>query len=133
MIGGRILRSLWEREPEKLRIAQRYLEKLYKSKNSTRKTMYCKQLENIMKFFLRDSADLTELKERHRSLNTDYARVSAKRAALQDQLLKSARIAKEANELKIRLQKERELRLRMETDYGILLHKYNDLQDKKSD
>ena len=130
MTGGRTLHSLWNREPEKLRITQRCLEKLYKSKNSVRKKAYFREVENISKYFLRDSADLAELKKTHKSLKNDYAHQCQKRAALQDKLLESARKASLNDELKCRLKKERDMRLQLETDYGVLLSKYTALQNK---
>ena len=133
MITGRILRSLLDREPEKLRIANRHLEKLYKSKNSERKKQYRQELENIINFFIRDSGDLSELKGGYKELQKKYTQVSKKRAELQDRLLISERQARESVQLKIRLQKERELRLQMETDYGTLLRSYRALEDKTQD
>ena len=89
MTSGRVFRYLLER-PEadkKLVIARRYLDKLFKSKKSNRKKEYKQQLDNILKFLVCDSTDLTEYKEKLKKLKKDFAHESEKRSHLQDRVL----------------------------------------------
>ena len=130
MLKGRILRSLLDRQPEKLAIAVRHLEKLYRSRNSDRKKEYRQELENIIKYLVRDSGDLIEVRTAYKALEKKYTQVSKKRAQLQDRLLISERQAKESVQIKARFQKEREFRLQVESDYGKLLTKLRLVTEK---
>ena len=64
MTSGRILRFLLDRSEakEKLIIARRVLDKLFKSKKSDRKKAYRNELDNVLKYLVSHSTDLSEEK-----------------------------------------------------------------------
>ena len=134
MAGGRILRFLLEREDsrDKMMICERYIEKLFKSKNSSKKKEYRTQVLNIMKFLVRDSTDKNETETKLKAMTQRFHKECDRRSKLQDDLLVMDRKLATLARTQANLETERAMRRKSEEDYGKLLTEFLSLQSKNS-
>ena len=119
MLTG-ILRFLKERPDSqgKMVICERYLEKLYKSRDSVKKKEYKAQLHNILEFLVRDSTDKLELKAKLEREREEVERQNSKRVQLHDHVISLERELSSLREVEARLQDERELKYKAEEALG---------------
>ena len=123
MTSGRVLQCLCDRPDSKAKlvISRRHLDLLFKSRNSQRKKEYRQNVDNIMKYLVRDSSDLVEVKQKLWDTRERLEHESERRAAIEDQNLELQRKVAELEQLRLQLQKERAMRIKSEEDYGKLL------------
>ena len=120
MINPGILRFLKERPDSqaKMVVCQRYLDKLYKSKDSVKKKEYKAQMSSILEFLVRDSTDKLELKAKLDKEREEVERQNSKRVELQDHVLSLERKLAALSEIEARFQQERELKYKAEESLG---------------
>ena len=120
MVSGRIYTFLKERPDSqaKMVVCQRYLEKLFKSKDSVKKKEYKAQLTNILEFLVRDSTDKLELKAKLDKEREEAERQIAKRVELQEHVIFLERRLTALTEIEARFQQERELKYLAEESLG---------------
>ena len=120
MVSGRIYTFLKERPDSqaKMVVCQRYLEKLFKSKDSVKKKEYKAQLTNILEFLVRDSTDKLELKDKLDREGKELDKQIQKRVELQDHVIFLERRLTALTEIEARFQQERELKYLAEESLG---------------
>ena len=120
MVNSRVYRFLKERPDfqAKMVVCQRYLEKLYKSRDSVKKKEYKAQMNNILEFLVRDSTDKLELKEKLDKEREEVERQNSKRVELQDHVHSLEARLRTLSEIEARFQQERELKYKAEESLG---------------
>ena len=120
MVEKRVYAFLKERPDSqaKMAVCQRYLEKLYKSRDSVKKKEYKAQLSNILEVLVRDSTDKLELQAKLDSEREELASQISKRVELRDTVITLERKLTALTEIEARFQQERELKYRAEESMG---------------
>ena len=135
MVNGRVYRFLKERPDSqaKMVVCQRYLEKLFKSKDSVKKKEYRAQMTSILEFLVRDSTDKLELKVKLEEERQELDTQISKRVELQDHILSLERRLTALTEIETRFQQERELKHKSEESLGEQLTENSKLQSTISE
>ena len=133
LISGKgCYRWLLEREDtkKKLKICNKLLDSLLKTRAGARREKYHLDLRNSLKKLCILSTDLIETKAKLQEVKADYSRESRKRADLQDNLIKANYKNKELSEFQARFEQARESSLKSEQDYGELLAENDKLKEQ---
>ena len=130
MVEGKILGFLKNRPDSqaKMVICQRYLEKLFKSKDSVKKKEYKAQLNNILEFLVRDSTDKIELKAKLLKEREESGRQIKKRVQLRDHVISLERKLAALTEIEARFKQERKLKHTSEESLGAQLRENTKLK-----
>lgn len=138
LTDGRVLSFLLERDEakEKQKISRKLLLRLYKSKQSDRKKKCFEDMDNLLKRLCSDSCDKTENLKKLYAAAQKCSHQNKKRVEAEELLLEETRKNKKLVDIERRLQEERQLRFKIEHDYGKLLSENtaleNELQELKN-
>jgi len=120
MVNTRVYRFLKDRPDSqaKMVVCQRYLEKLYKSRDSVKKKEYKAQMNSILEFLVRDSTDKLELKAKLDKEREEAERQISKRVELQERVHSLEARLRTLSEIEARFEQERELKYKAEESLG---------------
>ena len=120
MVSSRVYRFLKERPDSqaKMVICERYLEKLYKCRDSVKKKEYKAQMTSILESLVRDSTDKLEFKAKLDKEREEAGIQIAKRVELQDHVHSLEARLRTLSEISARFEQERELKYKAEESLG---------------
>ena len=134
MVNSPVYRFLKQRPDSqaKMVVCQRYLEKLYKSRDSMKKKEYKAQMNSILEFLVRDSTDKMELKAKLDKEREETERQISKRVELQESVRCLEARLRTLSEIEARFEQERELKYKAEEALGeqLILHLYKIISDR---
>ena len=115
---------------KKLKICNKLLDSLLKTRAGARREKYVVDIRNTLKKLCIISTDLIETQVKLQDAKADYSRESRKRADLQDKLIKANYKNTELSEFQARFEQARESTLKSERDYGLLLSENDILKER---
>ena len=135
MVNSRVFSFLKERPDSKAKmvVCQRYLEKLYKSRDSVKKKEYKAQMTSILEFLVRDSTDKLELTAKLEKERQETEKQVAKRVELQERVHSLERKLAALSEIEARFEQERELKYKSEESLGEQLTENEKLEKTDSE